>query len=46
MSRRMCFDMAELLDLLAPLPSPCEMNTEVLLQELGIRIDQPEKIWE
>ena len=38
--------MADLLDLLAPLPSTGEMNTEALLQELGIRVDQPEKIWE
>lgn len=38
--------MADLLDFLAPLPGVSEMNTEVLLQELGIRVDQPEKIWE
>ena len=38
--------MADLLDLLAPLPSVCEMNTEAMLQELGIRLDEPEKIWE
>ena len=36
----------ELLDFLAPLPGVDEVNIESLLWELGIRLDQPEKIWE
>lgn len=36
----------ELLDFLAPLPGVDEFNIESLLRELGIRLDQPEKIWE
>jgi len=38
--------MADLLDLLAPLPGVEEVSVENLLMELGIRIDKPEMAFE
>lgn len=38
--------MADLLDLLAPLPSSEDYSVESLLFELGIELDAPELVWE